>query len=379
MKISATNYHIIVIKIGSSLIVDNGKIRLKWLENFISNIKEILDRHDCRIIIVSSGAVALGKIKLKLLNQKLSIRQKQACASVGQIDLISLYKDLFQSNNMQVAQILLTATDCNSRNSYLNCKNTLETLLENNVIPIINENDSIAVDEIKIGDNDRLSARVAQMVGADLMILLSDIDGLYDCNPKINPHANFINHVEKIDENIEKMAQGAGSSVGTGGMITKIMAVKMVAKSNCDAIITSGIEEDALKNLISGDKKFTLFINKKDNKKSKHNSSARKNWLSGLFNPKGSLIINDKAVEALRSKKASLLAVGVESIVGEFSKGDAVIIKDKNNLHIANGIANHSSDIIVKILHKNSDEIKYVLGSAVKPEIVHIDNLVLIN
>ena len=328
---------------------------------------------------MSSGAVALGRNILNIKNKKLTLQEKQACASVGQIELMSLYKNYFAKLNLNVAQILLTASDCNSRERYLNCKNTIETLLEKKIIPIINENDSVAVDEIKIGDNDRLSARVAQMIEADLMILFSDIDGLYNDNPKINKDAQFIPQVEKINKDIEKMARGAVSQVGTGGMITKILAAKMAISSNCATIITSGIEQDALKKLISGNKKYTIFTsNKSANKSSKHTSRAKKNWLSGFVNASGSIIVNEKAGETLKSKKVSLLAVGAVAVRGKFAKGDAVFIKDENLNHIASGISNYNSEDVKKILQKNSNEIKKILGNSAKSELIHIDNLFVI-
>ena len=329
MEIKSQKYNKIVIKIGSSLLVEEGLVRNKWLENLSQNIAKIIDEKTT-VVIVSSGAVALGRNILNIKNKKLTLQEKQACASVGQIELMSLYKNYFAKLNLNVAQILLTASDCNSRERYLNCKNTIETLLEKKIIPIINENDSVAVDEIKIGDNDRLSARVAQMIEADLMILFSDIDGLYNDNPKINKDAQFIPHVEKINKDIEKMARGAVSQVGTGGMITKILAAKMAISSNCATIITSGIEQDALKKLISGNKKYTIFTsNKSANKSSKHTSRAKKNWLSGFVNASGSIIVNDKAGETLKSKKVSLLAVGAVAVRGKFAKATRFLLKMK--------------------------------------------------
>ena len=378
MEIKSQKYNKIVIKIGSSLLVEEGLVRNKWLENLSQNIAKIIDEKTT-VVIVSSGAVALGRNILNIKNKKLTLQEKQACASVGQIELMSLYKNYFAKLNLNVAQILLTASDCNSRERYLNCKNTIETLLEKKIIPIINENDSVAVDEIKIGDNDRLSARVAQMIEADLMILFSDIDGLYNDNPKINPDAQFIPQVEKINKDIEKMARGTVSEVGTGGMITKILAAKMAISSNCATIITSGIEQDALKKLISGKKKYTIFEgNKSANKYSKHTSRAKKNWLSGFVNASGSIIINEKAGETLKNKKVSLLAVGAVAVRGKFAKGDAIFVKDENLNHIASGISNYNSEDIKKILQKNSSEIKKILGNSAKSELIHIDNLIII-
>ncbi|NBX52213.1 MAG: glutamate 5-kinase [Proteobacteria bacterium] len=379
MEINSSKYRKIVIKIGSSLIVDGEKMRSSWIENIVSNIHQITKKNDCQIVLVSSGAVALGRIALGYHNKKLSIQEKQVCASVGQIELMTIYKDFFKKFDIKIAQILLTATDCNSRKSYLNSKNTIEKLLDNQIIPIINENDSVAVDEIKIGDNDRLSARVAQMIGADLMILFSDIDGLYDKNPKEFKTANLIQQVDKITKEIEQMARGSNSLVGTGGMITKIMASKMAMSAQCSTIITSGIEKDALKKLIAGNKKYTIFKCSDLNEKSKHKTKAKLDWLSGFVNAKGSIIINENAVKALKTKKASLLAIGAIGIEGVFSRGEAVFIKDESNNHIASGIVNYNSNDAKKILQKNSKEIIKIMGPKAKPELIHIDNIVIIN
>lgn len=371
MKSDLINKQKIVIKVGSSLLVEDQKLRQKWLKNFASNVANLVDE-GAKIVIVSSGAIALGRGFLKSKNQKLSLEEKQAAAAIGQIQLMSFYRDFFKEFNLDIAQILLTAADCNSRERYLNAQNTIDTLLANHIVPIINENDTVAVDEIKIGDNDRLAARVAQMISADLLILFSDIDGLYDKNPKVEKDAKLIKEVFSITKDIEEMAGGAGSSVGTGGMITKIKAAKMILPLGCETIITSGVKEDSLKNLISGGQNYTIFRSKKNAVKS------RKKWLSGFFNAKGEVIINKCAVEVLLNKKASLLPIGVVAVSGDFKKGDAVFIKDEQGNHIASGISNHAALDLEKVLEKNSAEVKKILGSAAKTEVVHIDNLVLV-
>lgn len=358
----------IVIKIGSSLLVSEGKLREKWLKNFVKNIADLVEKK-IEVTIVSSGAVALGRSILKMQNKKLSLEEKQAAAAVGQIQLMGFYRDFFAKYNLNVAQILLTASDCNDRERYLNSHNTLKTLLKNRVIPIINENDTVAVDEIKIGDNDRLAARVAQMISADLMILFSDIDGLYDKNPRSEEGAKLIPEVFEITKEIEAMAGGVGSAVGTGGMVTKIMAAKMLAKSGCEAVITNGVEDNALQKLFSAQQNFTIFRNPEKAAKS------RKNWLSGFINAKGEVVINNCAVEALRSKKISLLPIGVVAVKGNFKKGDAIFICDESGNHIASGISNYDVADVKKVLEKKSAEVKKILGKSAKAELVHIDNL----
>lgn len=362
----------IVIKIGSSLLVERGVLRREWLENFAQNISHLHSKN-IEIVIVTSGAIALGRSSIKPLGDKFSLSEKQAAASVGQIQLMYHYGEAFKKVKISVSQILLTAADCNARIRYLNSQNTITTLLKNKIIPIINENDSVAVDEIKIGDNDRLAARVAQMIGADLMILLSDIDGLYDKNPRTQKDAKFISEVKEITKEIEQMASGSSSDVGTGGMITKIKAAKMASLASCETIITNGILENCIENIFGAKQKFTIFRSEKTSAKS------RKKWLSGFLNLKGEIIINDCAKEALSNKKISLLAIGIISTKGEFEKGDAVFIKDELGNHVASGISNYSNSSIKKILGKNSDEIKNIFSDSQKPEIViHIDNMVII-
>jgi glutamate 5-kinase len=371
MILDLENRKKLVIKIGSSLLVEDGKLREKWLKNFTTNVADLV-KENFQITIVSSGAIALGRGFLKITNKKLSLEEKQAAAAIGQIQLMGFYRDFFAKLNLHVAQILLTASDCNSRKRYLNSKNTIDTLLKNSIIPIINENDTVAVDEIKIGDNDRLAARVAQMISADVMILFSDIDGLYNKNPKTEKDAKLISEVANITKEIESMAGGTISAVGTGGMITKIMAAKMLANSNCETVITNGTSDNALQKLVEGKQDFTIFRSKKNPSKS------RKNWLAGFLNAKGEVIVNACAVEALRNKKISLLAIGVIAVNGDFKQGDAIFIKDDSGNHIASGISNYASLDVKKILKKKSDEVKKILGKSAKKEVVHIDNLVMI-
>ncbi len=371
MNFDLTNKKKLVIKIGSSLLVSEGKVREKWLKNFAADVADLMKKN-FQITIVSSGAIALGRSVLKVTAKKLSLPEKQAAAAIGQIQLMSFYRDFFKELNLDVAQILLTAADCNSRARYLNSKNTIETLLQNHIIPIINENDSVAVDEIKIGDNDRLAARVAQMIAADVMILFSDIDGLYNKNPKVEKDAQLILEISKITREIEKMAGGAVSSVGTGGMITKILAAKMLANSGCETVITNGISENALKKLIAGEQNFTIFRSQKSSAKS------RKNWLAGFLNAKGEVVINRCAKETLLAKKISLLPVGIVAAKGDFKEGDVIFIKDEEGNHIASGVSNYDALQVKKILQKKSEEVKKILGKTTKKEVVHIDNLVVI-
>ncbi len=359
----------LVVKIGSSLLVENSKLREKWLNALMKDVAFLLEK-GIEIVVVSSGAIALGKISLGK-NSANTIAKKQAAAALGQIQLMAKYSEAAKKYNFNVAQILLTSSDCNDRERYNNLQNVFGELLKNKIVPIINENDSVAIDEIKIGDNDRLAARVAQMISADLLILFSDIDGLYDKNPKIYEDAKLISEVKKITKDIEEMAGGAVSKVGTGGMITKITAAKMASLSGLETIITNGLVENSLTKLFLGKQNYTIFRSDKKAVKS------RKKWLSGFLNAKGEAIVNECARVALLEKNISLLPIGVVKINGNFKKNDLIFIKDELGNHIASGIANYSSDEARKVLEKNSAKAKEILGAS-KVELIHIDNLVMI-
>ncbi len=368
----------IVIKIGSSLLVDNAGLREKWLKHFIADIAQLVEKNKIEVILVTSGAIALGKVTLnkslaKTANSKLALQQKQAAAAIGQIHLMSHYQEIFAKQNLQVAQILLTASDCNHKERFINAQNTISCLLQNQVIPIINENDTVAVDEIKIGDNDRLAARVAQMVSANLLILLSDIDGLYTANPNTDKSAQLIKEVEKINKEIEDMAGDAVSGVGTGGMITKIKAAKMAAIVGCQTIITSGKLDGAISKLFSNQQNYTLFH--ADNMATK----PSKKWLAGSINAKGEIIVNNCAKEALITKKTSLLPIGAVKIIGDFAAKEVVFIKDETGFHIATGVASYSSIDAKKIIGKNSSEVQQLFGKDAKKDLVHLDRMIILN
>jgi glutamate 5-kinase len=370
----------IVIKIGSSLLVEAGRLRVEWLESFAEDVADLMKKK-YQIIIVSSGAIALGRTFIKTnyntLNynithhDKLTLEEKQAAAAIGQIQLMSHYRDCFKQCGFDVAQILLTAADCNSHTRYINAQNTINTLLVSNIIPIINENDSVAVDEIKIGDNDRLAARVAQMSSAEQLILFSDIDGLYNKNPKTNKDAKLIKEVLKITKEIEIMAGSSTSLVGTGGMITKIAAAKMAELAGCETIITNGLDSHSLQKLSTNKQNYTIF-------RTKEAITSRKKWLSGLLNTGHGVEVNQCTRDALKNKKISLLPIGITKIIGNFKNGETIFIKDEDGNHIASGIANYSASEAKQIIGKNSDEIKKMQHKPTKIELVHIDNLVVL-
>ena len=361
----------IIIKIGSALLIEDQTVRADWLESLAQDIKFLKDNFSLEIIIVSSGSVALGRQYIKTKNRKLNLQEKQAAAAVGQISLMAAYKTCFAKYNINVAQILLTGGEANNRQRYLNARASFNSLLQNNILPIVNENDSVTNEEIKIGDNDRLAARVAQMTAADLLILLSDVDGLYNKNPKIYKDAVFIEKVEKISKEIENMASGSNSASGTGGMVTKIQAAKMAFNSGCDTVISQGFGNNPITRLVNGGR-HTVF---KCSALKRINS--RKQWIVDILNPKGEVIINECAKEALL-KGSSLLPVGVEAVKGDFTKEDQVLIKDIKGNHIATGLINYSKKDAEIIIGKKTAEIKKNFGKDSKEELIHRDNMVVI-
>jgi len=316
------NSKIIVIKIGSSLLIDeNKKIRKKWLSEFSKDIKDLLNQNK-RIIIVSSGAIAMGCKKLNLSKRNLKLDKSQAVASIGQIELMNLFTETFLKSKINISQILLTLEDTEQRRRALNAKRTFENLFQLNFVPIVNENDSIATSEIKYGDNDRLASRVAQISSADSLILLSDVEGLYTTNPKINKNAELLKEIKNIDKNIEQISTKSVGEHGTGGMKTKIDAAKICQLSGCIMAIANGLPLRPIKKIIEKNN-CTWFLPKISK------LDARKKWIISSISPKGQLIIDDGAKEAL-TKGKSLLAAGIKKVLGKFNKGDHIKIIDKD-------------------------------------------------
>jgi len=358
----------IVIKIGSSLIIDEkNKIRQKWLDHFAIDIKQLI-KEKKNIILVSSGAIALGCKKLNLNKKTLRLDKSQAVASIGQIELMNLYKKIFSKKKLNLSQILITLEDTEQRRRAINAKRTFDNLFSLRYIPIVNENDSIATSEIKYGDNDRLASRVAQISSADCLILLSDVDGLYSKNPKLYKNAKLINKINNIDDHIEKIAMNSVSSYGVGGMKTKIEAAKICQNSGCNMVIANGLTKRPISN-IDKDNKCTWFLPKISK------LDARKKWIISSISPKGHLIIDDGAILALKKGK-SLLAAGIKKISGKFVKGDHIKILDKNLKEHARGLSSFSSDEIKKIQGHHSNKIKEILGYISKSEVIHKDDMV---
>ena len=361
----------IIIKIGSTLLVDQekGQIRSEWLKLLAEDIKSIRESGP-EIIIVTSGAIAAGRRDLGLVTEELRFEESQAAAACGQVQLAHSYASALQASELIAAQILLTSDDMDNRRRYLNARNTITTLLKLGAIPVINENDTIATTEIRFGDNDRLAAGVAAMMAADVLILLSsDIDGLYTADPTSCEEAEWIPVVERITPAIEKMAGNSPSIDSSGGMTTKIIAAKAATASGCSMVITSGKELRPLKKLFSGGRATWFLSNKSP-------VNARKHWIVSVLQPKGSLILDNGAVDAL-VKGRSLLPAGVTKVNGDFDRGDAVTLLDIHNNELGRGLVAYSADDASKILGHKTTEIESILGYSGRDEMIHRDDLVL--
>ena len=355
----------VIIKIGSSLLINKGSgINTKFLDEVVEDISS-LKKEGIEILIVSSGAIELGKVELNKTNEKLTLSESQAASSIGQIKLINAWKSAFEEKNILTAQILITAEDTENRKRFLNARTTIEELLKDHFIPIINENDTVATSEIKYGDNDRLAARIAGMVSADCLLLLSNVNGLHEKDPNIEK-SEIILEVENIDQKIIDMA-GTASPMGKGGMKTKIEAAKIATKTGCYMIISSGTNKRPISSVKKGEVGTWFSPQSK-------NINALKSWISGSINTTGIIHIDEGASEALDLGN-SLLSVGISRCEGNFDKGDAVIIKYKDN-EIARGLTNYNFQDLTKIIGKKSEEIEEILGYLDKTEVIHRNNLV---
>ncbi|GAC1330292.1 MAG: glutamate 5-kinase [Steroidobacteraceae bacterium] len=361
----------VVVKVGSALLVDaeKGRLNRTWLESFVEDLAAFRKRRQ-EVILVSSGAIALGRRHLGLNAGRLKLEESQAAAAVGQIRLAHAYKELLEAHAITVAQILLTLGDTEQRRRYLNARGTLNTLLSLGALPVINENDTVATAEIRYGDNDRLAARVAQMVGADCLVLLSDIDGLYTANPALDPEADFIGRVLEITPAIEAMAGGAATDMGSGGMQTKIAAAKIAMGAGCLMCIAKGGVQHPLQRIEEG-ARCTWFV------PSSTPMATRKQWIAGTLRPAGAIVVDDGAVRALMSGK-SLLPAGVTRAVGRFDRGDTVSIIGPDGSEVARGICAYSDSDAARIIGRKSADIEKTLGFRGRDEIVHRDDLVLI-
>ena len=362
------NSKIIVIKIGSSLLVDEKKkIRKKWLISFAKDIKKLKSKNK-KVIIVSSGAIALGCKKMNYNKANLKLEKSQAIASIGQIELMNLFSEIFSKFKLNISQILLTLDDTEERRRSINAKRTFENLFQLDYIPVVNENDTIATSEIKYGDNDRLASRVAQITNADTLILLSDVDGLFTKNPKIFKDAKLIKRVNNLIKDIKDINIKGITEFGSGGMNTKIEAAKICNLSGCNMIIANGLYLNPINEIEKNDN-CTWFISKTSK------LHARKKWIISSVSPKGELIIDDGAKKALLNGK-SLLAAGIKKVSGKFNKGDHIKILDNKKKEFARGLSSFSSREIDKIMGCHSNEIQKILGYVSKSEVVHKDDMV---
>jgi glutamate 5-kinase len=362
----------VVVKVGSALLVDaqSGRINRAWLETLVDDLLRLRHRGQ-RVILVSSGAIALGRRRLGLAPGPLRLEESQAAAAVGQIRLAHAYKELLETHEVTVAQVLLTLEDSERRRRYLNARATLEALLDRGALPVINENDTVATAEIRYGDNDRLAARVAQMTGAECLVLLSDVDGLYSADPNKVPEAKFIHEVRHITPEIEAMAGRSASELGSGGMAAKIVAARIAVGAGCHLCIAAGSHHHPLRRIEQG-ADCTWFI------PTATPAAARKQWIAGTLRPAGAVTIDGGALRALLDG-ASLLPAGVTGARGRFDRGDTVSVLTSEGAEVARGLVAYSDADAARIIGRKSSQIAELLGFRGRDEMIHRDDLVLMH
>ena len=365
----------IVVKVGSSLVTDEGRGLDELAIGEWSRQLAALVRGDSgaprEVIMVSSGAIAEGMKRLGWTTRPQAIHELQAAAAVGQMGLAQMYETKLREQGMGSAQVLLTHADLADRERYLNARSTLLTLLRLGVVPVINENDTVVNDEIKVGDNDTLGALVANLVEADALIILTDQKGLYTADPRRDPSAQFVYEAKAGEQALETMAGGAGSSIGKGGMITKILAAKRAAGSGASTVIAWGREPDVLLRLVGGESLGTLLVAQTQKKQ------ARKQWMADHLQLRGSVVVDAGAAAKVRDEGKSLLPIGMTAVEGDFSRGDVIAVRDSAGIEIARGLANYAAAEARLICRKPSGEFGKLLGYTAEPEMVHRDNLVL--
>jgi glutamate 5-kinase len=368
MTPALTSFRRIVVKVGSSLLVGEKGLKSDWLSALADDLST-LAKAGADIIVVSSGAIALGRGVLKFPRGALKLEEAQAAAAVGQIALARAWAEALSAHALTAGQVLLTYSDTEERRRYLNARETLGKLLELKAVPVINENDTVATAEIRYGDNDRLAARVASLAAADCLILLSDIDGLYTAPPHTDPSAKLIPIVPRITSEIEAMAGGAASELSRGGMRTKIEAGKIAVAAGAHMVIANGKHLNAIRRISDG-AECTWFLTPSNP------VTARKRWISGTLEPRGAIIVDEGAAEALRSQK-SLLPAGVKRIEGNFARGDAVLIRDELGAEIGRGLVAYDAMQAMQLIGKRSKDIRQVLGIDGRAAMVHKDDLVI--
>ena len=361
----------IVVKVGSSLVTDEGRGLDEAAIGEWCRQMAVLAREGREVIMVSSGAIAEGMKRLGWTTRPHEVHELQAAAAVGQMGLAQIYETKLRENGLGSAQVLLTHADLADRERYLNARSTLMTLLQHKVLPVINENDTVVTDEIKFGDNDTLGALVANLVEADALVILTDQKGLYTADPRKNPAATFVHEARAGDPALEAMAGGAGSSLGRGGMITKILAAKRAAGSGASTVIAWGREPDALLRLARGEAIGTLLVAQTPKQQ------ARKQWMADHLQLLGAVLVDAGAALKLQAEGKSLLAIGMTSVDGDFSRGDVIAIRDEAGVEIGRGLANYASAEARLLCRKASNEFEALLGYAAEPEMIHRDNLIL--
>lgn len=370
-KFNFTKAKKIIIKLGSSIITNDGKgIDEAFLSNFAADISLLAKK--MQVVIVSSGAIAAGLKKLGISRRPSELSELQAAAAVGQMDLIRSFEKEFSKVSMICAQVLLTHDDLSDRKRYLNARSTLNNLLEKNVIPIINENDTVSNEEIKFGDNDNLAALTANLLEADYLILLTDQDGLYSDDPRINSNATLLSHISVNDKILDEVAKATTSSVGRGGMYTKILAARRASLSGTHTIIANGKNRKVFSNLLN-DSVSGTFIQSEERQ-----LDARKKWLAGQLKSKGTLIIDDGATNAIVNSGKSLLSVGITDVKGKFDRGDLVQCISSSGQEVAKGLINYSSSEVGKVLGQPSDKMESLLGYVNESSVIHRNNLVVL-
>jgi glutamate 5-kinase len=367
--LAVDDFRRVVVKVGSSLLIgDDGRVDRQWLAGLAADIADWHSRgHE--VLVVSSGAIAIGSAVLGINKRRARLEDLQAAAAAGQVQLAHAYQDALDDYGITTAQVLLTPEDTENRRRFLNARGTLGRLIERRVVPIINENDTVATEEIRYGDNDRLAARVAQLVMADALILLSDVDGFYTADPASDPQAEHIPLVTAITDDMQRMAGETRSDIGSGGMATKVQAARIATHAGCATIITSGFVQRPLSELAAGGR-CTLF------RAPGTPATARKQWLAGVLEVRGELRLDDGASRALRNGK-SLLPVGVLEVIGNFRRGDVVTLVDSQGREMGRGLAEYSFDEAVQLAGRQSESIESVLGYRGRAVMVHRDELVM--
>ena len=361
----------VVVKVGSSLVTNDGQgLDEAAIGEWCRQIAQ-LAAEKRELIMVSSGAIAEGMKRLGWKARPQAVHELQAAAAVGQMGLVQMYETKLREHGLRSAQVLLTHSDLSDRERYLNARTTLLSLLKLGVLPVINENDTVVTDEIKFGDNDTLGALVANLVEADALVILTDQKGLFKSDPRQNPAAEFVHAAMAGDSELERMAGGAGTGIGRGGMLTKILAAKRAASSGASTVIAWGREPDALVRLVRGEAIGTLLV------APTQKMQARKQWIADHLQMRGSVMIDEGAVQRLRSGGSSLLPIGMTAVHGEFSRGEVIAIRAQDGVEIARGLANYAAHEARLLCRKPSNAIQGLLGYAAEPEMVHRDNLVL--